>query len=185
MALVMLLSKEPKPLYYYLPVWLVICSISAAPSFLLATGMEANVPAMILGIFIFALIYSSINACQFYYNRIVARPLLHKALTIGFTLRLILTFLSTLLLAPRPNFPFLLICDAFPGMLAIAATQFLLAEPGIAYGKYLADNFLPTLITTLIQGVLLSIIAIIVSMIVWAILSMINRFKTSETGAVS
>lgn len=181
----MLLPTEPRSFRYYLVFWLVICCISAAPSFLIAIGGGANIPAMVLGVIIFVFLYSSINASGFYQSRIVARPLLHKALSIGFTLRLVLTALSALLLVPGINIPFFLICDAFPGMLAVAASKALVAEPAVAYGKDVGASFLPTLITTLIQGVLLSVIVLVASLIVWIILSVINRFKTSEAGAVS
>lgn len=181
----MLLSTTPKPFRRYLPLWLSVCCISAAPSFVLAVvGIsQPNVAAMVLGVLIFVFIYSAINASQFYHDRITTTPLLHKALSAGFTLRLILTVLTLLTFVPGMRLHFFLLCDAFPGVVALTATKFLLVETLAIYGSDYESAFFPTLLITLLQGVFLSFIVLFASMVLWGLLYLLNSKHKTKVGA--
>lgn len=166
-----MLSRR-KPLYKYFILWTIICSVSAAPSFLIAYGYGEgfNPYAMILGVLIFIVTYSLLNASAFY-ERIMERSgFLRKAMTYAFGLRMMFSITPIFGLIPwfKEVWVVPLYTDMFPGFGALSVTKFLFG--GDANGDYRRD-FLPTLITTLIDGIILSSIVLVIALIIWGLLA--------------
>src|SRR5690554_1463469 len=74
--------------------WALICSISAAPSFVLAMG-EYDTAAMVTGILLFALGYTALTGTG-WFNRFHARPFIRRTLYIGYGARLALSGLMAI-----------------------------------------------------------------------------------------
>ena len=125
-------------LFRRLLVWTVICLISSAPSFILASRFD---PAgMFAGIACFIMSYTVASGSSLA-GRLHRDPLAKRALVIGYVGRVVLSF--AMLLPP------FIIMDMLPGMLAVELTK------GLPFDQ---RGFAGTFITTIIQGTFLNII---------------------------
>lgn len=117
--------------------WLVVCAVSAAPSFILAAG-EFSRPAMGLGVVMFAAAYTAVT-CTEHFERFHTLPFVRRTLYIGYGLRLVLSV----------AFPVGMAADLIPGMVSLGLVQRLGLEP---------HSFAGSLATTVVQGGFLNVI---------------------------
>ncbi|MFO1242951.1 MAG: hypothetical protein U1E36_07115 [Rickettsiales bacterium] len=149
--------------------WLVVCSIAAGPSFFFGLIDKHDIFAMALGVLIFVLLYAAINYSDMYTNCVTRHPLLYKALHIGFGLRIFIS-LGTVLVMVLPFLSPVMFIDFLSGILSLKISQFL-------FGEGPQREFLPTLVTTMTQGLLLSVLTVIASLIIWALLAIKHMFR--------
>jgi hypothetical protein len=134
-----------------LGLWALVCSVSAAPSFMIARREGYDYRAMIVGVVLFTLIYSAATSTK-QFERLHRRPFVRRTLYIGFGARMLLSLSFPLL-------PFLMIADLFPGLLSLTMVEKL----GIS-----DKSFLGTFITTCIQGAFLNVIVTVLMLLVYA-----------------
>lgn len=139
----------PLPLYR-LVMWTVLCWVSAAPSFVFASG-EFHVGAMVLGVVLF-IIGLTVVTCTERFERFRRKRHVRRTLYIGYGVRLIISI----------GFPVAFLLDLWPGMLSVAVAQAIV-------GNGNAEGFLGTLIATLVQGTLLNCIVGIFMLIVYGL----------------
>jgi hypothetical protein len=131
--------------------WSVICIVSAAPSFLWASG-EFNHLAMAYGVLLFIFIYTTISMTD-WFERFHARPHVRRTLYIGYGARLAISI----------AFPVGAATDLYPGLISIGIVRNL----GI-----LPESFSGTLAVTIVQGTILNILIFIFMLLVYGILRM-------------
>lgn len=142
------MDNAPTDILKRAALWTVICSISAAPSFLWAWS-EYNRLAMLTGVVCFICLLTATTSTQ-RFLRFRKRPFIRRTLYIGYGTRL---FISIVL-------PLGIWADMIPGMLSIGIIEGL-GIPGPSY--------LGTLLITLIQGTLLNGIVLILMLITYVI----------------
>lgn len=128
---------DPSTLVRRLLLWTVVCCVSAAPSFVLASdGFDR--PAMVLGVALFVLAYTAVTSTAGF-QRFHDRPFVRRTLYIGYGTRLLLSV----------AFPLGVGADMMPGMLSIGIVRGMGLEP---------HGFEGTLATTVVQGTLLNLL---------------------------
>lgn len=176
-----MLSRR-KPLYKYFIFWTIICCVSAAPSFWITYREGFNLYAMLLGILIFIVIYSMLNASIFYERLMERFSSLRKALALAFWLRIIIS--ATPIVAVIPLFkkiwlvPFYF--DMFPGLAALKVTAWLKWLFDLKSHHYNDQAFLPTLVTTLIDGALMSAVILAMALLIWMTLAAHHRLREKK-----
>lgn len=145
--------------------WLVVCGISAAPSFLLAIGMTQHplrIPAMIGGILSWTLIYTLADWNYLRKLRQKSR-VFHRAMVTGFGIRVLISILLPVGCA----------ADMFPGMISVSLVSgvFLMgnAEP------YQLQSFPAVFFTTVLQGALLNVLVWMLVLLIASILLVFSR----------
>ncbi len=131
-----------------LVIWTVICTVSAAPSFLLAFS-EFDLGAMVCGIGVFILAYTVVTGTETF-RRCEAMAFVERTLYAGFGLRIMLTAVV----------PAGLVVDLLVGAISIQITRGLFAD---------SEGFACTFVTTLVQGALLNVALFIVMAVLYAI----------------
>jgi len=169
--------------------WSIVCTICAAPSFVIAYD-GFNHMAMILGVIIFICLYTLLNSTETFYRITDAKPNLKKSLKFGYGLKffqgiigLSLTFIMSggkLVKSPVLFFP-----DFYAGMFSIAFLQKIcgmeiLQQTHEDRRPSPEPTFSETLAMTLTEGVILSLMILLVCMVVWAILAIYSKFKTKK-----
>ena len=141
--------------------WLLLVAINAAPSLWVALVEGYNLGAMLVAIFCFTIFYARL---EWYWRQSNQRfPLLLSILNIGVTLR-------CLFLVP------LLSLDWFSGVLAIQAVESSLQA--LSLGKSIP--FLSTFLITMLQGVLLSLILLLLGSFAVAIYRLVTSIRQSN-----
>lgn len=163
--------------------WLVLCTISAAPSFsyiYFDKLIDDNIPAMLLGIVVFVFAYTVITSGN-YYNRLKAKPRLFKSLKWAFGFRVVLSIASlaafaTLgiesisLVSPLDHIvTYILLMDGYPGLLSLALVQDSMG---------LKLTFTGTLVATLVQGIFLNVILLAITGLIWCIFRLLDSRHT-------
>ncbi|MDX9975465.1 MAG: hypothetical protein RBU21_20940 [FCB group bacterium] len=128
--------------------WSLLCSIIAIPSFIWASR-EYDWRAMVCGVGIFVVVYTIVDGTPFVW-RLRQAPFVRRTFYIGYMTRV----------AVSAVFPVGLALDVFPGILSTSAVE-ALVENG--------RGFAGTLLTTIVQGVLLNYILAIYMLIVYGI----------------
>jgi hypothetical protein len=128
--------------------WMVICSLSAGPSFFFA-HREFDEFGMLAGIACFIFAYTVLSG-SLWVERLVRDPFAKRTIKIGYVSRVVLSFLFLV--------PPLAILDMVPGMLAVEMTKRLFFDQ---------HGFQGTFITTMIQGVFLNIILMLYMAVVY------------------
>lgn len=134
-----------------LGIWTFVCTVSAVPSFLWASG-EYDRTAMVFGVGLFIAIYT-ILSCTPPFERFYAWLHVRKTLQIGYWVRIGLSIL----------FPLGAGVDLIPGMMSVEFVRSIGLVP---------QSFAGTLLTTVVQGTLLNIILFLFMLVVYAVLRM-------------
>jgi hypothetical protein len=140
--------------------WTIICSVSAAPSFILASS-EFNRAAMVVGVLIFIALYT-IGTSTEAFARFHRRPFVRRTLYMGYGLRLALSMLLPLGFVNGNRMGgavVVLFADVFPGLLSLRCIETIGLEP---------KSFAGTLATTIVQGALLNAIIFAVMAVLYA-----------------
>jgi hypothetical protein len=156
------LDIHPASVVKALLVWSLVCTLSAAPSFCVAIGSVARgqVLAMVLGVVIFTGIYT--------YADLFTRSLpIRKDLRMRTILRSTFIVRSIMVIL----YPIALWTDMFLGIASLTIVHFFLGRVEVGFGYIL--------ITTLIQGSLLSgllfLLGLLISAIMYATRCLMNR----------
>lgn len=143
--------------------WSAICWLAAMPSFILGFRENADGFGMVAGIMLFVSIYTLLTSSVLY-ERLKAKPVLNLTLRIAFGVRLLISFIGiVIVLAHQPIEQFVFV-DAVSGLLSIRTTEYLTGlafiprsdMPGMELSFF--TYFLLTLLTTIIQGILLNLV---------------------------
>ena len=122
--------------------WTIICSVSAAPSFVLASG-EFDRAAMVVGVVIFIALYT-LGTSTAAFERFHRRPFVRRTLYIGYGLRLIMSMTFPLGFVAGPQIgPVALVffADVWPGALSLEVVRWTGLDP---------NTFSGTLATTIV-----------------------------------
>ena len=150
--------------------WSIVCSLCAAPSFMLAL-QSFNIPAMMLGVTVFIFLYSYANSSTAFYRLCQLRPQLKKALTWAFTLKIAQGLLGiTAGMIGFQTGEILLSFDFFAGLLAAVLL-------GDIFGLQDDGSFSTTLLLTLAEGCILSILLLGIALFIWLILESVQRSR--------
>ena len=133
--------------------WFSICAISSVPSFLWGAN-EFSIPAMILGVVIFAASFTIISVSSLF-RGVLHRPFLKRTFCIVFVLRVITSVILPIGIA----------VDLWPGLIATQAVEFGVTWLGF---EPLRPEFFTTLLITLVQGILLNVLVVFLIVVLWA-----------------
>lgn len=180
---------------YYLKKWSVICTICAAPSFVIALSPELvlnysnleHIAGMILGVGTWIVLYTLL-CCHPVYRKIRLKPLLHSSLEWAYLIKIYLALLS---------FPIALIgMDEINSYGGWGAMSLILVMPdfmagviaGILYSVMfgrvmshsgmLINDFLTTYSMTILEGLVLSVACAIVGGVICMIGKIGQKFRT-------
>lgn len=129
-----------------------ICIAAAAPSFAIAAD-QFSIPGMMLGVAIFAVVMM-VGSGSDRFRRFTRIPHMRRSLTFVYGLRVLISALM----------PVSLLADLLPGLAATA----LVSELMNAVGTEIRPNgVLGTLITVLVQGVLLNLVLLALLGLIW------------------
>lgn len=131
-------DQSPLAILRRFGLWLLICTVSAAPSFIFAHEERFNDAAMVVGVVLFAAGYTAATSTA-RFLRLRNRPFVRRTMYIGYGLRLLVSVII----------PVGFFLDLIPGMLSVGVARSLTGDP---------TGFIGTLIATLVQGTLLNII---------------------------
>ncbi len=121
--------------------WLLVCSISAAPSFYLgATASRGQFAAMALGVFIFAVGYTILD------YKTTCTPIRQNRI---FSITLRVVYLTRILITVV--FPIGMMIDLSCGIFSVSTTEAI-------FGSSAISTFSGALFTTLVQGVILNLV---------------------------
>ncbi len=121
--------------------WTVICTISAAPSFVWA-HQNYDRAAMFLGVLLFIAVYTIATSTE-RFARFHALPFIRRTLYIGYGLRLLLSII----------YPLGMGADLFPGMWSVNSVEWFMND---------SHSFGGTLAITIVQGTQLNVILFLV-----------------------
>jgi len=154
--------------------WLVICVVSAAPSFVWGATigdlrLEAIV-GMLMGILTFTFAYTFFELTPFA-QRWLRDPFIKRTAKIGYGTRLGMSIL----------FPIGLSMDMVVGMLALATSTTLFGQDSIAPTRIgeaaTGPSFLWFFATTIVQGIYLNIILFVYMLVVYALVRAFSKPK--------
>ena len=135
--------------------WLLACSVAAAPSFLIAMD-GFNVFGMITGVLLFVILLTALTT-NGWYDRIAAFPRVRVTLRIGYVLRMVVSVV----------FPVGFAVDMISGMISVSIVD------GLTGGDSLSSagetGFWPTLAMTIVQGTILNTLILILCTAVWLV----------------
>lgn len=136
--------------------WTIICSLSAAPSFVLGCNIDGAVGGMLAGVATYIVGYTAISltptARRFYANRIWRRTI-----QITYGTRIALSLLSVFAMI---GVPFTMIIDIWSGMVAVSISERLVGDDAGFIFAYLA---------TIIEGAILNFVLFVFMMMVWTV----------------
>jgi hypothetical protein len=138
--------------------WTIICSVSAAPSFILA-HVRFNRIAMLVGVALFIAAYTICTSTETF-DRFHRRPFVRRTLYIGYGLRLFISMLCPIGFGFQSESMLFTVPDVWPGVLSLQVVERMGLEP---------ETFAGTLATTIVQGSLLNVAIFLIMLIVyWA-----------------
>lgn len=155
-----------------LALWILICGVSAIPSFVM--GMQvAQHPhrafAMSLGVFIFAVGYTLVDLL-FLHNRAKRNPALRLALFTGYIARMVVSVL----------FPIGIMIDVWTGFASVAIVSGIGAQDTVALNTYTA-----ICLATILQGVFLNVILVAFMLLLYGLLNLFGVQKQKiELGCI-
>jgi len=127
--------------------WLLICAVSAAPSFFWGCALQrdmGHILGMIAGILVFVVAYTAAE-CTPYYHQIISLPHVHRTALIGYGTRILISLI----------FPVGLFIDMLVGSVSLSIAEAFLGLPS-QLGALPTDAFFSFFLTTLVQGLLLN-----------------------------
>jgi len=161
--------------------WLLVCSLSAAPSFVLARILDGDLvvssAAMILGILTFVAVFVFLESRERTRNLLLDRTM-RTAVRTGYISRMILSIV----------FPIAMMVDLWCGVIATTLVNAVLGfggpmgqrdEVGVA-GLMLGQEFAWYYITTLVQGVILNLVLTAYALLVYGVMLVIKRLSSSK-----
>ena len=139
--------------------WTVICAVSAAPSFFLASS-EFSRPAMVFGVCLFIAAYTAATSTRAF-ERFHGRPFVRRTLYIGYGLRLAASCLMPIGFIDGGGSlaGVLMLPDILPGILSVGLVQNVL--------RIEEHSFIGTLLITIVQGTLLNLIVFFLMLAIW------------------
>jgi hypothetical protein len=146
--------------------WTVICGVSAIPSFMWAYR-EFNPWAMVTGIALFIAAYTFSTSTPAFL-RFREKPFVRRTLYIGYGTRLIVAIILPVGAA----------IDLWPGLLSINIVSRL--TPFSVVGDF--DEFIFTLLTTIVQGTILNAIMSVYMGFVWALQAAVCKWPQEKRG---
>lgn len=157
-----LADKQPISVPWVLTKWAVVCSISAAPSFvfglILANDSRATeIAGMILGVITFILAYTCFE-CSSRFQVLIKKRLVRYAARIGYATRMLISVV----------FPLGSYIDIPTGMLSVEIANFVFGDQSGASESPIM-SFVWFYSTTLIQGFLLNVILLVFMTVVYGI----------------
>ena len=142
-------TKKRRSLRWIACRWLLVCSVSAVPSFYLGTEVsEGQFAAMVLGVLIFAVAYTFLD-CKTASSPVRQKRLVSITLRLVYATRMLITVL----------FPVGLFVDMVCGILSVGCTE-------VIFGSSAIQTFPGALFTTLIQGVILNLVLALYGLLV-------------------
>jgi hypothetical protein len=137
--------------------WTFVCGVSAAPSFVMAGGLNGRSPsggnfdrgAMAFGVALFILLYTAATSTEAF-ERFHARAFVRRTLYIGYAVRVGLSV----------AFPIGVGVDLLPGMLSVSMVEKLGLDP---------RSFGGTFATTLVQGAILNVLVFLFMFVVYGV----------------
>ncbi len=151
---------EPASIYNRAALWTLVCGISAAPSFIWASA-SFDTAGMICGVAFFVVLYTVVSSTD-WCNRFERRPFVRRTLQIGYGTRLAMSIV----------YPLGMVVDLIPGIISVG-----IVEGRLASGQH---TFLPTLLTTVVQGCLINCLLGLYMLIVYAIQRVFLRRPVTE-----
>ncbi len=153
--------------------WLVICGISAAPSFVIAfDGLRVvSITAMLSGIMTFVIGYTLVECHPAIQRKLASDSALRRAVLIGYGTRIGISII----------FPVGIVLDFFVGILATGITGWQ-PDRTIALGEMesASFDFFIFYVTTIVQGLLLNVVLFGYLLIVYAIIGAIRTVRKSH-----
>jgi len=159
-------------------IWTIVTIICATPSFRIAVSEGFNMVAMLLGISIVILGYTYLSSSPFYQNVKNNKVYFNKALKIAFCIK-IASALITLLFGYNTKSAtiFAYIIDIYAGIFAIWTTTNLFGYRN----NHEINEFLPTLLTTLSEALIMSLFILFVAILIWIVIRIWRLiFKRNE-----
>ena len=147
----------------WLGVWLLVCSAAAAPSFYIAAENGFDRGAMVVGVLCFAFLYTAASGTRAFAGRYARDAALRTTMYLGYGIR------CGLALA----FPVSWMVDMVPGMISTGL---------IGSTELPPKAFAATLLTTLVQGVLLNLILAFFMAVAYPIVRAFMRRPTESRG---
>ena len=161
--------ERPKPIRVFLK-WLLVCSVSAAPSFFWGTIIHeielVAILGMFAGIIVFIVGYTFLELTP-YIQRLMQDNAIRRTAKIGYGTRIAISVI----------FPIGLYLDLVVGMLSLGITSTILPNSIVVGQENIeptAELFLGTMSTTIVQGVLINMILGVYMLIVFAIVRAIH-----------
>src|SRR4051812_40166526 len=119
-----------------LALWTAICTVSAAPSFVMAGGLDRhqrfNTDAMVFGVAVFIFLYTALTSTAAF-ERFHNRPFVRRTLYIGYAVRMGMSL----------AFPIGVGADIMPGIVSVRCVESL---------ELNVRSFTGTFLITLVQG---------------------------------
>lgn len=143
--------------------WLTLCSISAAPSFVIALGADADRVGMLAGVLLFAFAYTMLT-CTARFERLYQKPFIRSTMYVGYAVRMVLS-VSAIGAAIAPPLGIGMGIDMICGMLAMGIGGALLGSNA----EQAVSTFGGALLVTCIQGAILNVIVFVFMLIVYAL----------------
>jgi hypothetical protein len=144
--------------------WLLICSVSAAPSFVFAGLDGANMLGMSAGVLLFVIAYTALT-CTAGFQRFYERPYIRSTLRFGYGARLVFSTLATVVLVAPQESIFILLPDIYAGVLSVTAGSALLGNTP----REAVTSFTGAMLITCIQGALLNGVVFLLMAIFYAL----------------
>lgn len=142
--------------------WLLICGVSAAPSFVMAVQNGGNTAGMVLGVLMFVIGYTLVTSTR-PFQRFYSRPFIRTTMRLGYGLRLLLSALTAGVMF---DVIFPIVPDLFCGYFSVLMGSAILRIPE----QELIADFRGALVVTCIQGALLNAVVGVAMAIFYAIL---------------
>lgn len=161
---------EPARLVRHGVLWLVICSVAAIPSFWMALSVQANIPAMIVGVLLFVLVYTLVSTSSFS-DWIKRKRVMFRAVQLGFGLRLVLSAIAVLSIVMNipDSMKMTMLHDGMTGQIALESAKHVF---GYSVLDKIDEHMGITFIATLLQGVLLNLLLLVAMAIFYGVLKL-------------
>lgn len=154
--------------------WLLICGVSAAPSFVLVTANHGNAAGMASGILLFVVGYTWLT-CTRRFETLYRKPYIRVTMHIGYGLRLLLSLVMVL---AAFDVYFVITPDAFCGVLSLFAGMKL---TGMREEQLIA-HFGGALLLTCLQGAMMNAVVFAVMVVIYALFRFFGKQHLQPRG---
>ncbi len=158
-------------------IWTIVTIICAAPSFRIAASDGFDIVAMLLGVTIIIAGYTFLSSSTFYQNIKNNKIYFNRALKIAFSLKIINALVAVPFDIKTDGFSiFIYLTDIYAGIFAFGAVR---SSFGYSGQKQMKE-FMPTLLTTLTEAIIMSLFLLFVAFLIWGVIR-IWRFIFKRT----